>query len=186
MEAYPLQWPVGYPRAKNQQRSLFSKHTITQCQNEIKEQVRMLKGKNVIISTNIPIRKDGKPYIDYERRVITDTGVAVYFIFNDKQSVLACDKWETIEENLWAVAKSIENMRGLNRWGVSQLLERAFSGLNALPMIATINPWDILDMEPTTNKEAINARYKELAKVRQFDDAAMRDLNNARDQLMKE
>ncbi len=182
IQSYPLQWPVGHKRTAMPRKSLFGQHTLHECVTEIKRQVNLLGGKNLTVSSNVPLNKSGDPRSDYSKRNIVDKGVAVYFIYNGKQTVLACDKWEVLEHNLWAIAKSIDYMRGLDRHGVSEMLERAFVGQNALPMIATgINPWDILDMYPTTDRESIRIRYLELAKLHQGDDSKMKDLNVARD-----
>ncbi len=36
-------------------------------------------------------------------------------------------------DNIQAIRKTIEAMRGLERWGVSDMLQRTFSGFKALP-----------------------------------------------------
>jgi hypothetical protein len=45
----------------------------------------------------------------------------------------ACDRWEKIEHNMQAIAKTIEALRGIARWGTGDMLEAAFTGFTALP-----------------------------------------------------
>ena len=58
--------------------------------------------------------------------------MAVYFNLGKRRVVLACDKWDRVESNVWAIAKHVEAMRGQDRWGVGSV-EQAFTGYLALP-----------------------------------------------------
>jgi hypothetical protein len=100
----------------------------------------MLGGVDPIVSTNIPLRRDGLPYAD--RRPPSDKGVAVYFKLKGRQMVFACDRWDGIEDNLHSIELTINALRGIERWGASQMLERAFTGFAALP--AKSEWWEIL------------------------------------------
>lgn len=76
-----------------------------------------------------------------------DPGIAVWFEYKRLERVLACDRWYRPEENLRAIAKSIEAMRGLERWGVADVMERVFTGFaTALPAGPPVErPWrDVL------------------------------------------
>jgi len=166
IEAYPLQWPIGYPRTAMYaiKGSNFSEKTLAYVTNLLMSEIKRMGGKNVILSCNIPLNKNGYPRSDYARRLITDKGAAVYFIYNGRQVVLACDKWNRIEDNIYAMSLSIEAMRGLSRWGVSQVLERTFSGFTALPEAKhKRSPWDVLGMQPNRDEKAIHNRYRELS-----------------------
>lgn len=190
IEAYPLCWPVGQKRTDKPTWSRFGSHTLTQATKEVLLELDRMQCKDPIISTNIPLRKDGMPRADYQRRTITDYGVAVYFTRKGKQMVLACDKWDNIEDNLWAIARSIAAMRGLDRWGVSEVLERAFTGFTAIPeSTRTKSCWDILGITPTKDSTTIHARYRELAKEMHPDKggsaAAFCELQDARDAAIK-
>jgi hypothetical protein len=185
-QAYPLQWPVGQLRAGTAKKSKFAEHTLTSCVKELHRQVKLMDGRDPVISSNVPLRQDGNPRADYLRREISDKGVAVYFVRRGRMVCLACDKWDSVEHNLWAICKTIDNMRMLPQWGCSDILDRTMVGLGELPMIATgIDIWSILDMEATTDKEAIQARYKELAKKFFSDELKIRDLNTARDAALR-
>ena len=82
------------------------------------------------MSSNIPRGKQGSPISNIG--VLKDPGVAVYFTIKEKPVSLACDKWVHVEDNIWAIAKHIEALRGQERWGVGSI-EQAFAGYTALP-----------------------------------------------------
>jgi hypothetical protein len=48
-----------------------------------------------------------------------------------------CDKWDSIRDNLHAVAKTIEALRGVERWGTGEMVDAAFAGFTAIPASAT-------------------------------------------------
>ena len=54
---------------------------------------------------------------------------------------MACDRWNRIACNIWAIAKTIEAMRGIDRWDVSDMLNRAFLGFKGLPEEGSGRPW---------------------------------------------
>jgi hypothetical protein len=145
--AYPLSWPLGWPRKNVRIRSRFGKwnappsvaHGSRKVLDELK---RMGVGDfNVVISTNIELRLDGLPRSD--RRSPTDPGAAVYFKLKGKQKVLACDKYSTVGENLYAIGLTIEATRGIERWG-SVTTEQAFAGYIALEEKTGPSCWEIL------------------------------------------
>lgn len=47
--------------------------------------------------------------------------------------MFACDRWLSHAENMLAIAKSVEAMRGLDRWGMADVVERVMGGFSALP-----------------------------------------------------
>lgn len=156
--SWPLSWPQSYPRTAVRLKSRFVGATFFGAVKEILVEIKRLKGTDVIVSTNVPIRADGMPYGDWERRKMTDPGVAVYFKLRGSQKVVACDKWVKLEDNAHAITKSIEAMRGLDRWGVSQILERAFTGFTALP--APPQWWDTLGVNEGTPLAICEAAYR--------------------------
>ena len=132
MEAYPLQWPYYQQRTPHYkiQKSRFET-TFDIARKLVFDEIKRLGGRDPILSTNIPLRKDGYPYAS--AREPDDRGVAVYFTYKGKPMVFACDKWQTTKENIKAIAKTIEAIRGIERWGSSEMMEQAFRGFEALP-----------------------------------------------------
>ncbi len=201
-EKYPLQWPLSFPRQKNPVRSRFGNIPFGKARDTIFKEIRLMIGKysndlrSIILSTNIPLKNDGFPYANYKQP--EDKGVAVYFKYKKKDIVICCDTWNTIEHNLWAVAKTIEAMRGIERWGVSDFLEHSFQGFTALPPKESDKPkrdwWIILDYaQRPENKPwdwaGVEAQYKSLAKKRHPDmggsTQAFQELNEAFQQAKK-
>ena len=189
-EAFPLQWPPGKPRTPRARIELsrFSPGDRPQECRAVQEELARLGARNVVISTNIRLRNDGLPYAN--DKAPADQGVAVYFTYAGGQKCFACDRWWTIEENLRAVWKSIEAIRGLERWGSKSFVDAAFTGFAALPAPGAARAWwDVLGVSQHATVDQINAAYREKAKSAHSDaggsDAAMSELNVARDQGLK-
>lgn len=165
IEAYPLQWPAGYPRiARPSDNYKFYPSDFSSEAYKLQEELRRMKAKGVVISTNIPVLGNGNPYAKYPKPV--DTGVAAYFSVNNKAMAICCDKWNTVEANLRALAMSVEAMRGLDRWGVSQVMERAFMGFKALPERAAGFPWwDVLGVSRVCTVKEVKDAYKKKSKI---------------------
>lgn len=139
--AYPLSWPLGWKRHNgHRERARFGLVSMDRVAREILRELELMGvgDWNVVISTNVELRRDGLPYSN--RRVPADPGAAVYFRLRDQPRVLACDRWDLPEHNLRAIAKHIEAVRGQARWGVGSV-EQAFSGYAALPERGTTSPW---------------------------------------------
>lgn len=165
IENYPLQWPAGYPRiARPSDKYKFYPTGLTSEIALLKDELKRMKATGLVISTNIPVTADGNPYAKYSKPA--DTGVAVYFSVSNKAMALCCDKWNTVEANIRALTMSVDAMRGLDRWGVSEILNRAFMGFKALPEKAASFPWwDVLGLSRTCTRKEIVAAYKKKIKA---------------------
>ena len=132
--ASPLTWPDGWKRSKRQQASNFKKYSIAIATDFVLEELRRMgvRRNNVIISTDLELRQDGLPYSN--QRTPDDVGAAVWWSGKDGiQKVIALDKYNRIACNIYAIGKTIEAMRGIERWGSGEILERTFTGFYALP-----------------------------------------------------
>lgn len=170
-QRYPLHWPQSWPRTLEPVRSRF-KTVFIKARYELFHELELLGATDVILSTNIPLKNNGEPYANYR---ITDHGVAVYFKKGNRPMVFACDKFDRIEDNLWAVAKTINSIRGIERWGASDMMERAFTGFQALP---DPDDWRSTLGYPKTLEEAESA-YREMAR------RAHPDMGGSIDQMQK-
>lgn len=140
IESYPLYWPEGRPRTSqySRERARFDT-SFARARDELIRQVELMTGKwvyqikeaNLIISTNLPLRRDGLPLAS--AKTPDDPGVAVYFNYHKKQVCFACDRWRQIEHNMQAIVKTIDALRGISRWGTGDMMEAAFKGFTALP-----------------------------------------------------
>lgn len=104
---------------------------LGQAIGEVLAELRMLKAQNVVISSNLALRKDGYPLAMKSQP--EDVGVAVYFVLNGRTQCIPCDKWKRIEDNMHAIGLTIGALRGLDRWGAKEMVDAAFSGFQALP-----------------------------------------------------
>jgi hypothetical protein len=186
VEAFPLAWPAGWERTRLQVVSRFETST-TKALDLLTVEVARLGGKSLVISTNVPLRADGKMRADREP---VDPGVAVYFQRNDKPVVFACDKFDVVRDNLLAIAKTIEAMRGIERWGASEMMERAFSGFKGLPETASEGEdcWKVLNLPPMSPKHLVTLVHRDLVRKLHADNASSDDfsrVNVARDNALR-
>jgi hypothetical protein len=162
--AYPLQWPVGWKRTDYYriQRSQFGDRSVAKAREFVFNQVRLMGGRDLIVSSNLELRNDGLPRSS--QRQPTDKGVAIYFKYKSKPMCFACDKWNAVEDNLWSIGRTVEALRQIERDGSSDMLERAFTGFAALPAPAGMNWWDVLGVQATATAEEIKDAFRSLAK----------------------
>ena len=190
VEAYPLYWPEGWPRTENNKRC-HSPFRVTQdrAQSGLMREIKLLGGRSVVLSTNIRLRRDGMPYAS--QRSPEDRGVAVYFQYKEKPMVFACDKYLQIGDNIHAIGKTIEALRGIERWGASDMMERAFTGFVALENDTKETWQDVLQVRDNYTLEECELNYKSLARDAHPDkpggsNEAMQKLNWARDCARRE
>ncbi|HEY3347151.1 MAG TPA: J domain-containing protein [Nitrospirota bacterium] len=192
VEAYPLYWPEGWKRTPEhaRKRKYAFNQSFAANRDGLMEELRRLEAKNIVLSTNIPLRRDGLPKAD--SREPQDPGVAVYFEYKGTARVFACDKYLYARENIRAIALTIDALRGIERWGASDMMERAFQGFLALPEPVKRDWRQVLGFEPTTTPQLryLETRYKVLAKEhhpdRGGDPEKFREITEAREQARKE
>lgn len=184
-EAYPLQWPLGKRRVPYPARSKFGERSIDAATRILREELRRLGGSGMVLSTNLRLRNDGLPYSNQAQP--RDAGVAVYFSYKKTPMCFACDRWDRIQDNIYAVAMTIEALRGIERWGSGSMVEQAFTGFVALP--PPEQPHQILGVKPDATGEEIDEAFREKAKAAHPDlggsDTAMARLNWARDEMKR-
>jgi hypothetical protein len=212
--AFPLAWPPGWKRTPVESRaygqfgttrkssmgswSMKEKITVAAATRRLREELgRMgVTDDDLVLSTNLRLRLDGLPRSDQAQPA--DPGAAIYW--NDPWSsqprCMAIDRYTKVEQNIAALAATIEAMRAIERHGGAVVLERAFTGFTALPapIVAGMKRdwWLVLLLDtryPTT--EEIQAAYRRLASKLHPDRAggnaaAMAELNQARDDALQE
>lgn len=202
IQAYPLQWPPGWRRASSRSRAKFSKgkrryssdggsswmtsESLTVpdgVQRVLGELGRMgIRRDDIVVSTNVPTRLDGLPRGD--ARVPDDPGAAVYWRKGKQTRCMAIDRYDRVQDNLAAIAATLEAMRAIERHGGAEILDRAFTGFVALP--APEQWFTILGVGARASRTEIDAAYRRLAQEHHPDkggtDAAMARINAARDE----
>jgi hypothetical protein len=145
------------------------------------DELRRLRATDIVVSTNVPVKADGLLYADNKR--LEDPGIAVYFKFKTKPSVMARDGFISVAGNLRSLGLAIDAMRQLERHGGSVMLERAFTGFLALPPPDWKRPWrEVFGVKGDWQGD-IASLYREKARNRHPDaggsDTLMAELNVA-------
>jgi len=193
MLIYPLRWPEGQPR-KRRQDARF-KISLAGASDHLVNELRLMGARYIAISSNLEIRLDGLPYAN--QRQPADPAVAVYFDYDGESMVFACDKWRKVEDNLRAVGKTIESLRGIARWGSTDMMKRAVGAFKALP---TAEDWRLtlgFDQSfartcdnPAHTLTLIKKRYHEWARTHHADmggnEEEMKRINIAWEAAQKE
>lgn len=134
--AYPLAWPVGFPRVKARESSRF-KTSLPGALNNVRKSLEMFgkdSGKAIgglVISSNYTLGTE-RP---------ADPAVAVYFLWDGLQVCIPVDRYNTLPGNLQAIHHIIEARRVELRHGSLALIRATFTGFTALPPPSAFAPW---------------------------------------------
>lgn len=218
--AYPLQWPEGWPRTPKGARSsgyAFKQETyktsgdhtykarvpvtFAKARERLYAELERLKASSVVVSTNHPADVRGVP-VESKRRV-EDDGVAVYFQYQGRQMVMACDRYDSTAANMRSLGLAIEALRQLERHGGGHMMERAFSGFSALPdhsgaprarhwsEVLGVDPRPMANLSVGIKRAMIEAAYKDAIALAHPDRdggsvEAAQEVNAAREQALSE
>lgn len=141
--------------------------TFAEARDALIDELRRLGAGNVVLSCNIKPDRLGR-LIEPSRRP-SDQGIAVYFTLDGQPKTMARDTYQRFEENMRALALTIEAMRAIERHGGGQMMSRAFEGFTALPPPLVTPPrrscWDVLGIKPSRSPTEITAAYRRRAKI---------------------
>jgi len=164
-QAYPLHWPLGFPRTQHAGNSQFRTSYDAAVANVTNSLRRFSQESrkdivNLIISSNVTMMQDTPK----------DGGVAVYFRWDNMDCCIAVDRYRLPRENLQAIHHVIEAERTKLRHGGLNIVRTAFRGYAALPppkgpdgQIAA--PWwQTLGLPEGATLEQAEARWRELVK----------------------
>lgn len=191
-QSYPLHWPAGWPRTKARATARFFEHkdrggyvgqkslSIATAVERLEAELDAIGARNEVLSSNLERTLSGRPRGD--RGEPGDPGVAIYFERKGKPIALACDRWNRVADNINAIAKHIEAIRGMERWGVGSV-DQVFTGYERLP--APEQWWEVLGVTMQPTRDEVSTAYRAKARAAHPDqggsDAAMARLNAARD-----
>lgn len=194
-EAYPLQWPEGWPRTapharESDKRFAGSKYGLTmgRARDRLIAELERMGVRDLVVSSNVALRGDGLPYSSQRR--IDDPGVAVYFTLKKRPLAMANDRFTSVAGNMRSLGLAIEAMRQLERHGGGHMMERAFTGFAALAPPDWKKPWrEVFGIKPDWRGD-ITALYREKAKMRHPDSGGnhtlMAELNIAYQEAKQE
>jgi hypothetical protein len=189
---YPLKWPQGWPRARSRKDGLFRRRDSTSAgglsyaagERRIIDELRLMKidvqrGDVVIVSSNV--LRDREP---------ADPGVAAYFQkAGGAMRVIAIDIYNRAADNAAAIGATLEALRAIERHGGAQIMERAFTGFDALPAPSS---WrQVLGLvNGTPTLDDVEIAYRARARKTHPDAggsaAAFQELNQAREAARRE
>lgn len=191
---YPITWPEGWRRTpplarrRGQFSNRGSRMTVGAAVQRVLYELQRLgvADGDAVISTDLRLRLDGLPRADQGEPL--DPGAAVYWRDKaDRMKVMALDQYDRVADNLAAVAASLEAMRAIERHGGAEILERSFTGFDALP--PPPDPFKTLGITRSANVDSVQAAWR--AKVRAAADPIhgsqnlLVEINVARDQCLK-
>ena len=184
-QAYPLEWPAHIKRTPLGQRSWGRFHvTPHEATCDLVLEVERSGGSNLVISSNMPVRRDGLPYAN--RRDPDDPGVAVYYQRKGRQVCIPCDSYDAVWKNIRAIGLSIRDMRGPEARGCASISDQAFSGFTALPPpdadfampAQALRQWhEVLGVAPDCPLAVAEGAWKALSRTTPEDDR--REINAA-------
>jgi len=194
VKRYPLEWPLGWTRKSYAYRrhGHFKKGgarvNTVQATDRLEEEIKRIGGKDPVLSTNVTLNMRGVPRGDENP---SDPGVALYFLFKKRPTVLACDSYYRVADNIAAIASHIEALRRIERYGVGTI-EQALAGYKALPADTAADWRAVFGLNGNgVTVDLVDDAYKALARQRHpdvtnDDGAAMAHLNRARDYAFAE
>lgn len=168
--------------------------------NLLKKELANLRASNVVLQLDLEAgqfrKSDGLPYSDAEPE-----SSAIVLSFNTPLAttplMYPCDTYMYWQDNLRAIALSLENLRAVNRYGVTKRGEQ-YRGFQALPSPRGVMPPEaaarvLADFSSfdadyiLTDRDGVEGAWREAAKNVHpdtgGDDDTMRKVNEARDVL---
>jgi len=212
--AYPLCWPAGWRRTPVEQRETakFCKKvahyiddwkdgklvgkkraswdkreflSIAEATSRVLEELERMgiERDDVVISSNLRLRLNGLPAS--QQRAPDDCGAAIYWRKGAGTRCMAIDRYNRVQDNLAAIAATLDAMRAIERHGGAAILDRAFQGFIALP--APTAWWQTLKLKsPDVSRDDVISAHRRLAMEhhpdRGGDSQQMASINEARDQ----
>lgn len=175
-QRYPLYWPSYVPRCKYRKRAAFrgnggrGQKSMDEATGALERELERINASGIVLSTSLELRLDGG--LRSSRGVYVDPGAAVYFTRNKQRICMPCDRWDRVEDNVYAIAMHVEAMRGMERWGVGTV-EQAFAGYKALN--EGEKWWDVLECDRDASRPDVLAQYHRLARTAHPDTGGSHD-----------
>lgn len=180
---YPLAWPSDLPRTTSKTESRF-KATLAQAIKFVDDELRLFgkdTGKaisDVSITSNVAGLSGAAP---------SDTGVAVWFVWEGQQRCIAVDRYAKVQDNLQAVGHIISARRTEMRHGGLHIVRTTFKGFTALPAPGGKKPWtEVLKVSARASVEEIGRAYRDRAKESAGNETQLLLINLARDEALAE
>jgi len=183
-DAYPLQWPQGWMRTKMQRSSRENQNDLSR------------RDGGVMTELKCGVTW-GNPHIHAGKHHCTQ-------LLNEHSGSHTCDQCDA-ELSLDAVHIAapalpavepddkdaiIEAMRGIERWGAGEMMDRAFSGFKGLPAQASEGEdcWKVLGLHPMSPSNLVILVHRDLTRKLHAKQSASEEfsrINVARDDALR-
>lgn len=128
---YPLCWPTSIKQCGFREGSRFSqKRTTAGAWQFLRAELDRLRATHVVISSAIPVTARGLPRNEGS---MVSPAVVAYFRRKGTSMLIAADGYVRAACNAYAIAKTIESLRTIERYATKQIGDQAFSAFAALP-----------------------------------------------------
>ncbi len=178
---YPLAWPDGQARSKEKVKTAF-KATLPQAVANVQKSLAALAKDSGIAM--------GEAQVTCNQALMggdpTDTGVAVWFMWDGAMRCIAVDRYVGVAANLQAVHHVLEARRTELRHAGIEMTRTTFKGFLALPAPDGRKPWwEVLEVSATATVDQIREARRALARRFGADNPKMVEVNAAYDEAMK-
>jgi hypothetical protein len=187
---YPLTLPSGWVSASMNARGInpaFPRSTsIAEALRYLEDETRHLPTAHATLYSNYQHVANER----LRKKIGNDGGATLRFRCYDREHTLACDHWQTVEQNIYALHLALRALRNFEEWGVStfEYALSLFSGNLTTKETASPAPggeislpaWMLaLGIGPGAALEDANAVYRRRAKEISGDEEALLALNQA-------
>ncbi len=166
---------------------------------ELDDAIRFLEDEITALGMTAPVIYTNSIALNNPRLRKIDTrlsGVTIQFGTGKNTAWLACDKWQSLEQNLYALHLTIRALRNIESWGIAPAYfiiqaistENTATGYSSSTGHSTsqIPDWmAFLGLGHTAELEDANAVYRRRAKTIAGDEDALIQLNQAMDEARK-
>ena len=188
--AYPLAWPSHRPRTPWAHRKPWQFRagdkpiSRARAMQRLQDEVARLGGANILVSSDLELRRDGQPHLGKSEPA--DPGVCLYFSMKGQPYAMACDTYDSLAQNVAAIANHIEATRRIERYGVASASEslKVFVALPAPP-----KAHELLGISANADEATIRTAWRGLIATNHPDqggsEARAAELNAARDDMLR-
>lgn len=185
---YPLSWPQGFPRSQAREYGRF-KTSFNSARENVEVSLRKFATDSKKVISNLVISSNQTIGGNDPR----DSGVAVWFMWDNMQVCIPVDRYSSVAANLQAIHHIIEARRVELRHGTIALVRATFTGFLALPPPAGKHWSEILQLAKPgamIGRNDVETAYRRLAQEKHPDKGGsaeeMAEINTARDLALKE
>jgi hypothetical protein len=182
----PLHWPASIPatpRANQRSDHGFPAQTLSESIGYLEQELKELHASGAL-SLDVE-----QPLVERLRKKVgSRTGIALTIKYHGRTYHLTCDRWLTVEANIYALHLALRQWRNMERWGIAtipQLLAGFVPSVAAhasAPANSGVIWMEALGLGTTATLDDAVAVYHRRAKQVSHDQEAMTRLN----QMMEE